>query len=139
MRLDKWLLGLLIMSTIVLTGMYLMADISDNYTDVDLSEDLGQISDDFNVTADIYDTSSSMKSTLFGTEVDDTDTESSMFAGAFSAARFVSNSFNMFGGMVQSVVDTLGIPSFYINIAMAVAIIMVIFAVIYLIMRFQPN
>jgi len=139
MRLDSWLIGLLIMSTVILTGMFVITDVSFNYDDVDLSSDLGLISQDFNYTDDVYNNASSMRSTLFDTGVDSGDTESSMFAGAFSAMRFLGQSFTLFGDMVSAAVAALGIPPFFVNIAISMAVLLVVFGMIYLVFRFQPS
>lgn len=139
MRLDKWLIGLLIMSTIILTGIYLMADVDDNYMQVDFTEDLSKFSDDLDVTGDLNSSSQSMKDDLFGGSVDDDNTENSMYTGMFSAARFVTNSFEMFGNMINSIVIETQIPPFFVGIAITVITLLVVFAGIYLVRGFQPN
>lgn len=146
MRFDSWLIGLLVFSMLVVTGMLVMADLHDNYTEIDFSEDLSKFDERLNQTNEIDSTTSGMRCALFDTEscttssgLDSDNIEESLFKGGFSSISFITGSFSIFGNIVDAITEELGIPAYFKTIAMVAITILLIMAAIYLIFRFQPS
>lgn len=135
MDLDKLVIGILAFSVIVVTGALFMNNINNNYSyaGVNLStEDFGDVYD----TSDkLYNTSQNLKGSILGGDVDDQETENSMFRGAFSAVRAVAISFELIGDIINSIAGVLPIPSYFIGFALAAIALTISFGFIYIIFR----
>ena len=135
MRLDSFVIGFLVFTAVVLAGTFVLTDINTNYADqgVNLSTDnFGPV---YNTTTQILSLSEDIKNDTFGGTIDETDTASSMFLGAYSALRAVRSTFTLFGEIAQAIGKELPIHPIFIQIAIAIMVILVVFAIIYLIFQ----
>lgn len=136
MELDKFLIGLLVFTAIIVGGTLIIANLNDNYGDV-MEDNLStsDFGDVYDTTDDIYEISQDMKGSMLGGEVDADATEDSMFKGTYKTLRFIQNSFSLVGDIISAVATRLGIPSFFVTLALAALTILIIFGIIYLILR----
>lgn len=133
MEIDKFMIGMLVFSAIILTGTLVIGDINNNYPDIEMST--SDFSEVYDTTDQLYNTSQTMKGSILGGEVDDDNTENSMFRGVYSALRSVTLSFELFGDLVNAIAGTLGIPAFFITFGLAALALAITFALIYIIFR----
>jgi len=136
MELDKFLIGLLVFTAIIVGGVLVIGNLNDNYSDVmDENINTSAFGDVYDTTDDIYNLSQDMKGAVLGGEVDEEATEDSMFKGVYTTLRFVQSSFGLVGDIVNAIASEIGIPSFFITLALAALAISIIFGIIYIIFR----
>ncbi len=136
MEIDKFLLGLLVFTALVVGGTLIIADFNTNYGDV-MRDNLStsDFTDVYDTTDEIYNISQDMKDGIIGGEVDEDATEDSMFKGVYKTVRFIQNSFTLVGDIIGAVATKLGAPPFFITLALAAVTISIIFGLVYLIFR----
>lgn len=136
MELDKFLLGLLVFTAVVVGGTLIIGNFNENYNDV-MKENIStsDFSSVYDTTDEIYNISQDMKDGIIGGEVDEDATEDSMFKGVYKTVRFVQNSFSLVGDIINAVATKMGIPSIFITLALAALTISIIFGLVYLIFR----
>ncbi len=134
--LDKFLVAFVIFSVFVVTGVFIMNDVNTSY-------DVGASTDDFNDTYntidEMYNLSQDMKETTIGGEISDDEPWESMTKGSFSAIRLVVNTFTLMSNIMENIVASLPIPSYFVKFALAALTIIIIFAVIYLFIGRTPR
>jgi hypothetical protein len=136
MRLDSFIISILIFSVFVVAGTNLIVDVNSNYVDVNIDTTDYNLSQ-YSLNNEFNDTSVSMKNKVLGGDVDEETTENSMFLGAFSSLRLIRSSFEWVGDIMQSLSRALNIPTIFISYGMAAITIMIIFSLIYLIFRYR--
>lgn len=138
MQLDKFLVGIVIFAVFIIFGILWITDTSNNYnvnmTDENFDAVFGNATQ---IIDESYDISQSVKDDTFGGDVEQTLAWESMITGAYSAIRLVSRSFGLIGNTLMAVSTAVGIPPFFITAGLAIMVILVIFALIYLVFRFQ--
>lgn len=135
MELDKFLIGLLVFTAIIVGGTLIIADLNSNYEFAGTNISTDEFSTVYDTTDEIYNLSQDMKDSVIGTEVEEDATEDSMFKGVYKTLRFVQNSFSLVGDIINAIAETIGIPSFFITLALAALAIAIVFALIYIIFR----
>jgi len=128
MELDKFLIGILVFTAIIVGSILVIENINDNYGDFDVNMSTDDFGDVYDTADEIYNISQDMKGAVLGGEVDEDSTEDSMFKGGYAAIRFLRESFTLVGDVLNAVALKLGIPSFFITLAMAALAIAVVFA-----------
>ena len=136
MRLEQFLLSILLFSVLVVAGVLVIADINNSYSDVNISTENFNMSV-YNISGDIYSTTQGMKGHTLGGDVDEDSTENSMFKGAYSAIRLISNSFSWVGNIINSVSKEIPGLKIFIQFALAAVSILIIFGLIYLVFRYK--
>jgi hypothetical protein len=135
MELDKFIIGLLIFVAVIVGGVMIIGDLNSNYgfagTNISTS-DFGGV---YDATDEIYNLSEDMKGSVLGGEVTEGTTEDSMFKGVYKALRFITSSFKVVGDIMNAMATKLGIPTFFIVLAMAALSITIIFSIIYIVFR----
>ena len=136
MELDKFLIGIIVFTVIIVSGVLIIADMNNNYEGV-MEENIStdEFSDVYDTTDEIYNMSQNIKTSIIGKDVEEGGTEDSMFLGTYQALRFLSKSFKITGDILNSVASVLGIPRFLIVLALAAITIAVIFGIIMIILR----
>jgi hypothetical protein len=137
MRLENMIIAIMIFSVLVITAFLGIVDLNENYDDVDMSTE--HFSGVFNATEEVYNISQDMKEAVLGGEIDDDNTENSMFKGAYASIRFVRASFGIIGSIMEAVAIELGIPAYFLTLGLGALAISVIFAIVYLVFRFKPQ
>ena len=140
LRLENYVLGSIVFIIIIIAGMGIITDVNTNY-----NTSMGQEAA-FNTTFsranqmynDTYDTGLEMKGKVVDADITEDTTENSMFKGAFSALRSLTNLFSIVGGLVNDIGSVLGIPTVFINLGIISFLVILSFAIIYLVFRFKP-
>lgn len=133
MKLDQYLIAIILASLILVVGIGIIWDVNTNYAPYG-----AHIDDEFsalnNTARSVINTSTAfagdMKEKSFGEEVTTLDALNTVIRGSFSAVRLVTSSFKMINDLVFIVADRLGVPDIFLKILIAVITIMVVFAVI---------
>lgn len=134
---DKYLVGFAIFSLVAITFVLVMMSFNENYSDVDI--DHSAFTSAFNLSDELYNNSEGIRDATLGKEISETDTPDSMFAGAFAAVRFLRDSFRFVGNIADAIFNVIPIPSVFKVFLMTIVSIMVIFALVYLVFRFQTR
>ena len=136
MELDKFIIGLLVFTAVVLSGVLLIGDVNSNYGEF-MEENLS--TDEFTAvydsTDEVYNMSVDMKGSVLGGEVDEDATEDSMFKGVYKALKFVASSFSIVGDIIEAIALSFGIPKFFITLGIAGFAISIVFGLIMIIFR----
>lgn len=136
MELDKFLIGLLVFTALVVGGTLIIGNFNENYDDVmreNIStSDFGSV---YDTTDEIYNISQDMKDGVLGGEVDADATEDSMFKGTYKTLRFIQGSFSLVGDIISAVALKLGIPGFFVTLGLTALAISIVFGLVYLIFR----
>lgn len=136
MELDKFLLGILVFTAIVVGGVLIIGNINDNYhtyMPTNLSTD--DFGDVYDTTDEIYNLSQDMKDGVFGDDVEEEDTADTMFKGGYKTIRFISASFGLIGDIVNAIATKIGIPQVFVALALAALTISIIFGIIMIVFR----
>ncbi len=115
MDLDKLMIGVLVFSVYIVTGTLFMVDINTNYAYAGVNLSTEDFSSVYDTSGKLYNTSQDLKGSILGGNVDDDETENSMFRGVFSALRSVKISFELIGDIVNSIANVLPIPNYFIT------------------------
>lgn len=135
MELDKFIIGLLVFTAIIVGGTLIIGNLNENYAFVGTNISTDDFGDVYDTTDEIYNLSSDMKASVLGGEVTEGTTEDSMFKGIYKALRFITSSFKLVGDIINAMASKLGIPSFFVVLALAALAISIIFSIIYIIFR----
>jgi len=132
MKLDAFLISFVIFTAIVISGVLIIEDVNTSYN---VTMNTSDFSDTFNTTSDMYDITQGMNEHTLEGELSDDNIVDSTFKGSFSAVRLVKNTFTLFTNILNDISGVLGVPSFFVELAVIALTIAVIFAMIYIFMR----
>jgi len=135
MRLDLFLIGLVLFSAVMVSAVLMITNVSSNY---DVTVDTSDFDDSYNISGSMYDLSQDMKNKSLEAETEGADESwESLVKGSYSTIRLISDSFVFVGDIAEATAKTLNIPPFLIKLLMTVLAISIIFAIIYLVFRFK--
>lgn len=137
MQLNKYLVSLVVFSVIITAGLLILPNMNANYGNQGVNMSDEEFSNITNTLDTMYSTSQQMKNDTLGGEAEETETWESMVKGAYSAIRLIKDSFTLVSDIAAAIASTLGIPEFFVDAALVILTILVIFALIYLIFRFK--
>lgn len=134
MKLHEYLLGFLIFSAVILAGLGVIVDVNSNYgTNISTDE-----YEDFDTRDDLQNLSGVMYNHTLEGDISVDDSWESMTKGAYSGSRAVKQTPKTFVRIIEGIATYLKIPYYLVVIAISATIISIIFAIVYLIMRFKP-
>ena len=139
MEIDKFIIGLLVFTAIVVGGTLIIGNLNTNYAFAGANISTDDFSDVYDTTDEIYNMSNDMKGSVLGGEVTEGTTEDSMFKGVYKALRFVLASFKLVGDIINATATKLGIPKFFVVLALAALAISIIFSIIYILFRISKG
>jgi len=143
-------LSIIVFFVFIVGGVLLVNDVEISYSDDNVNMELDiYINDTYKsatgnqITSDVkgfvgnesYDLSKDMQGRMFDKEVDEEDTESSMFSGSFSVIRLITTPARLINSVINQVAIQLQIPPVFVQYGFAALIISMIFGVIFLIFR----
>lgn len=136
MELDKFLLGVLVFTALIVGGVLIIGNFNENYDDV-MQDNIStsDFTSVYDTTDEIYNLSQDMSDGILGGEVDEDDTSDSMFKGGYKTLRFIQSSFSLVGDIISAIATRMGIPSFFVTLALAALTISIIFGILYLVFR----
>jgi len=137
-KLDKFILSVLVFSVIITGGLLIVANEFDTYdVDSNVSDSFGDVYDTIDET---YNLSQDMKEqTLEGDIESGSSSWESMATDSYSALRLITTSFTLVGDILDAIAREMGIPSFFVKAGMTALAISIIFSLIYLIFRYQSG
>jgi hypothetical protein len=136
-QLDKILLGMLLFSSMVVSGMIFYGGVINSYDLNTTVEDAG-FTDVYNISKKIYDDTTIIKNETIRADVEGSDQSiDSIVKGGYKAVKLVPDSISLINKIVNSIVKEIGIPTEFLLFFMSAVMITIIFAVIYLIFKFK--
>jgi|ETNvirnome_2_300_1030623.scaffolds.fasta_scaffold00278_7 hypothetical protein len=137
MVLDKLVMGVLLFSLILVSGLFIIGDVNSSYDDVSL--DTSKFDKIGNQTDEIFNLTNNMKEDVFGETEEDTIVDS-MFKGAYTALRVLKGMFELVGSTIGAVLNEIGIANagLFSTVALTAFSIIIVFSVLYMIFRFKP-
>lgn len=133
MRLDAFIIGLIVTSFMIVSGSLIWGDMINNYEVNATTDDFGEVYDIIN---DTYDLGQDMKEhTLEGDLESGDESWESMAKGSYSAVRMTRNTFTLTGNILNAVADRIGVHPFVVKFILSMIVVAIVFAVIYLVFR----
>lgn len=138
MRIEAFLIGFILFSLFIVTGVFIINDVNKNYTDI-MEENIStsDFNNTYNTIDNMYNISQGQKEAVIGGELTEGDITESSFKGTITAIRMVRSTFTLIGNIITDIYNTLGVPSFLIKFALTILTIAVIFGIITIILRFR--
>lgn len=150
--LDKIALSSVIFFIFVIAGVGLVVDIETNYASegVDMeietyindtyklatNEEFGTATNQLSVNNNSFSFANDVQNKLLtGSSIDEDDSESSMFAGVFSSIKKVTTPISHINKIINQVAIELSIPSIYVQLGFVGLALVVLFSIIFLILR----
>lgn len=134
MKLDQFLIGLLLVAAFISSGMLFILDVHTNYAPYGASIDESLFNSTYGNATDIIgemrDDASVMEDKSLEGDVAEEDTLDTVVRGSFSAVRVITGSFSLISNLFVAVGNVIGVPSWLIGTAFAAIIILIVFAVI---------
>lgn len=125
--------GFLVFSLVILTGVLVINDVSNNYPTANVSND--SFSDIFNTINDTLEITQSIKNDTLNSNIEETSAIQTMTLGSFKALKQVTAMFGIIIDIFSAINQEVpGIPEFVIPIAVGLITLAVIFTIIYLVM-----
>jgi len=135
MRLDSFIISLLIFSLFMVVGSMMWYDVISEY---ELNITTDEFGDVYNITDEIYDITRDMQGNTIDADVEGEDQSwESLVKGTYSAIRLVRNSFTIVGGIMNAMAKQIGIPLIFVAAATTILLVSIIFSIIYLVFRFK--
>lgn len=150
LSLDKVIISTLVFLVFIVGGVLFVHDLETSYSDENLDMGIDEyINETYFKTTDTrvdsgedpqlsntsYELGKDIQGRMFDKEVDEEDTESSMFSGSFSVIRLVPTSLNLIGNVMNDIGTVMGVPEIFVQIGFSALVILVIFSIIFLIFR----
>jgi len=137
MRLDHFIIGIVIFSIVITSSSFIFIDVNDNY---DVGMDQTDFRDTYSKINDTYDTGTAISDNSFAISMSGEDqTEDSMFLGAYRALRQTKESYSITAGIITAIADKMGIPAAFVSAAITILSILIGFAILYMLFRFMPR
>ena len=135
MRLDAFIISVLVFSLFIVVGFTIWYDVNSEY---EINASTSDYEDVYNVTGELYDTARDMQGKTLDAEVEGTDQSwESLVKGTYSSVRLITGSFRVVGGMINAVARRIGVPEIFVQVAMTILLVSIVFSIIYLIFRFK--
>jgi len=140
MKLINWIMAFVFLGFFLTTGLLIIADISNNYSEFGVDMQQAEVNASFSKTINsidnLYNITQDMNDQVIGAELGDVDPSEASFKGAFSAVRSTRSLWSIFGNFVQEAAIALNIPSYIVVFLMTGVTVLVMFAIISIILRF---
>jgi len=137
MRLDNFLISILLFSLFIVVGVLIQTDVISEY---DVNQTTDRFTDVYRTSDDMYNLGQNMKNDTFESDIEGTDQSwESMTKGSYSAVRFIRDSFTIVGDIMDAIAKSIGIPVIFVTFTMIILTTLIVFAIIYLVFRFIPK
>jgi len=140
MKLLNWILAFVFLGFFLTSGLLIIADINNNYSEFGVDMQQGQVNSSFNKTLNsvnqLYNITQDMNEQVVGAELGEDAPSEASFKGAFSAVRSTRSLWGIFGNFIQEAAVALHIPSFVLTFLMIGVTVLVLFSIIAVILRF---
>lgn len=137
MQLDKFIIGILMFSLVIVGGFFVFEGISDSY-DLDIDKYDAGYNDTFDISEELYGNVGEIKNATLYSEVEGGDQNwESLIKASYKSITLVPKSINLLFNMINEVAVHMGIPSWLLTFLFAIIMISVIFGIIYMIFRYK--
>jgi hypothetical protein len=143
MRIDTFMVGLVFFSLFIVVGVLI---IEDGISEYELNITTDEFSDVYDTAGDMYDIGKGMKEDVLEGEIEGGDESwESMTKGGYGAISFFRNTFSIFGQILEAFAKQIGfgddseISNVFTLTFTIILTILGIFAIIYMVFRFQPR
>ena len=143
MRIDTFMIGMVIFSLFIVGGVLI---VQDAVTEYELNITTDEFSDVYDTANDMYDIGKGMKEDVLEGEIEGGDESwESMTKGGYSAISFFRSTFSIFGQILEALAKQLGfgddenVSNIFTLTFTIILTILGIFAIIYMVFRFQPR
>lgn len=144
MQIDKFVIGLVVFGLVLLSGVLMIVDTDNNYDDFNLTSDESSSFTNLQTRAnEILNTTDEMteeqKNEIIGSNgsVESDAAWESMIKGGYSAIKVTSGSFGLANDALGTVQEELKFPSYFKNAAFGIIVLLVVFALIYMVFRYK--
>jgi hypothetical protein len=139
MRFDHILISFLIISLFVIGGTMMINDMDTKYEDENLNLSDDKFAGVYDKVDEVYGITDDAKDKTLEGDISETDSWESMTKGSYSAVRLVGGTAPMFMNITSVVAQEVGVPPFLVKISYVAFIISIIFGVVYMIFRYEPQ
>jgi len=133
----QFLIGMLIFSVVLVTGVGMINNLNDNYAEVNMSTD--KFADTYDTIDEMYNFSREQEDKVLDAEISDSESWESMTKGSYSGIRMVKNTFKLFGDVINNIVGELSIPGYFVIFLFAGFLIWIVWKIIAMIFRFKDT
>lgn len=133
----QFLIGMLIFSVVLVTGVGMINNLNDNYAEVNMSTD--KFADTYDTIDEMYNFSREQEGKVLDAEISDSESWESMTKGSYSGIRMVKNTFKLFGDVINNIVGELSIPGYFVIFLFAGFLIWIVWKIIAMIFRFKDT
>lgn len=138
MKLQAFLIGFVVFSLFIVTGVMIMSDINHNYDNIiDNNLSTSDFNDTYNTIDEMYNVSQGQKEDIFGDQISEDNVIDSSYKGIFSAIRLVRSTFKLIGSIMNDIAIRIGVPPFFIKFGITALTIAVLFGIIAIVLRFK--
>lgn len=138
-RFESLIIALLTFSLMIAGLSLVWGSVRDTYS-VSMTQDLdSNFTDVYDVVDETYALSQELKNATLGAEVDEGATQpyESLVIGGFKSLKLISSSFGFTFNIVNSIIGEFGIPPIFGDVAVTAILVMVLFAIIYMIFKYK--
>lgn len=136
MEIDKILIGIVLFSVVILSGVLIFSDIETSYSELGVDMDTDYYTDLETAANENFDetnkTAQSMYDNTFTKSSDTTTTSERLWGSSFSTLQLVTNIPTIIYRTLNSLSTKLGVPKFMIDAALIIITISFIFTIIYI-------
>ena len=133
MKLENYLIAIIIFSMVVLAASSALSGLHEKYSFTIESENVEMYSKLNDTKSLAYDIGENIK----GTEVTEADSWSVLASGALSAVKMVLTNFVIVQNLITSISTTLGLPTFFAAGLITIVLILIIFAILRMIWKWD--
>lgn len=134
MRIDHFIIGMLVFLLVVSSSLMVYDELSETYGVTQESAALENLSTSMNT---LLGTNQEIDGTLKGGEIDDSNTEQSLYAGGFKALLNLPKYTKVFGTILSQIRKELRIPPIFELAIIAILAVLITWTLIYFVFRFQ--
>lgn len=137
-KFENIFIGFLIFTLFIVGGTLMMVDLNEQYGEFGVNMSTSKFDSVFNTTEQILDLTEDANKKAFQGDISEVDSADATIRGSFSVIRLMSNTYNLFWGVITSVQKELGVPAIIITAAYAAFVLVIVFSAVYLVFRFKP-
>lgn len=134
-ELDKFLVGFAIFALFLTSFLFVIGQTNQDYS---TSISTNSFNKTYSSIDDLYNLSQNQKDKVIGGEVDADAFEDGAIGESLKAVRTISTTFGILGDVINDLSSEFGVPTFIIKFLLTIFTILIIFAIIYLFVRFRP-
>ena len=133
MKLENYLIALIVFSMMILAASTALSGLHERYSFSIESQNVEMYSTLNDTKSLAYNIGDDIK----GTQISEADSWSVLASGALAAVKMVLTNFVIVQNLITNIATTLGLPSFFIAGLIAIVLILIVFAIIRMIWKWD--